>query len=63
MVVAETATTVEIEITKGKRTSIAITDITNRGKPLSLMPPMGQILQPRDLRDVLAYMQTLRTGR
>ena len=60
VVVAETATTVDIEITKGKKVTIATAEITSRGKPLSLMPPMGQILQARELRDVLAYVQTLR---
>ncbi len=62
VVVAETTTTVDIEITKGQKKSIATADITNRSKPLSLMPPMGQILQPRELRDVLAYVQTLRAA-
>lgn len=62
VIIAETARAVDIEITKGHKKSIATADITNRSKPLSLMPPMGHILQPRELRDVLAYVQTLRAS-
>jgi quinoprotein glucose dehydrogenase len=62
VIIAETASAVDIEITKGQQKTIATADITNRTKPLSLMPPMGQILQPRELRDVLAYVQTLRAA-
>ena len=62
MVVSETATQVEIETAKDQRTKVTISEITSRTKPISLMPPMGQILQPRELRDVLAYVQSLRAA-
>lgn len=60
MIVSETPTQLVIEIAKDQRTTLAITDIASRTKPISLMPPVGQILQPRELRDVLAYMQSLK---
>lgn len=45
---------------EGDPISVAASDIASRTPPVSAMPPMGYILQPRELRDVVAYLNTLR---
>ena len=39
---------------------IAKADIASRTDPVSAMPAMGPLLKPRELRDVIAYLMTLR---
>ena len=39
---------------------IATSDIAGRTNPVSAMPPVGLILKPRELRDIVAYLSTLR---
>jgi putative heme-binding domain-containing protein len=39
---------------------IATTEIAQRTNPVSAMPPMGALVKPRDLRDLVAYLSTLR---
>jgi quinoprotein glucose dehydrogenase len=39
---------------------IAKSQIAQRTDPVSAMPPMGSILKPRDVRDLVAYLATLR---
>jgi putative membrane-bound dehydrogenase-like protein len=39
---------------------IAKSEIADRTNPVSAMPPVGAILKPRELRDVVAYLSTLR---
>ncbi len=39
---------------------IAKTDISQRTNPISAMPPMGLIVKPRDVRDLVAYLSTLK---
>ena len=39
---------------------IPVTEIRSMSAPLSAMPPMGSLLTPRELRDVLAYLLTLK---
>jgi quinoprotein glucose dehydrogenase len=45
----------------GVEVSAATSEITLRTPPISVMPPMHGILTPRQLRDVVAYLTTLRT--
>lgn len=45
----------------GVETTIALAEITARTPPISLMPPMHGILTPRQIRDVVAYLGTLKT--
>ena len=44
----------------GNRSLIKVDDIKSRSKLLSSMPPMTGILSPRDLRDMIAYLKTLK---
>jgi quinoprotein glucose dehydrogenase len=39
---------------------IAKSEIASRTNPVSAMPPVGAILKPREVRDVVAYLSTLR---
>jgi quinoprotein glucose dehydrogenase len=39
---------------------IAKTEIVSRTNPVSAMPPVSTILKPRELRDVISYLMTLR---
>lgn len=40
--------------------TINIADIESRTEPMSTMPPMGAILTPRELRDLVAYLSGLK---
>jgi putative heme-binding domain-containing protein len=40
--------------------TFATSTIKEMSSPLSAMPPMAALLTPRELRDVLAYLQTLK---
>ena len=44
----------------GSRSLVKVADIKNQSKLLSSMPPMTGILSPRDLRDMIAYLKTLK---
>jgi mono/diheme cytochrome c family protein len=39
---------------------IAKTDIADRSNPVSPMPAYGLILKPREIRDVVEYLSTLK---
>jgi hypothetical protein len=39
---------------------IAKTEIAQRTNPVSAMPPMGALLKPREIRDLLAGLSTLK---
>ena len=39
---------------------IAKAEIAERTNAVSAMPPMGLILKPREVRDIVAYLSTLR---
>jgi len=44
----------------GNRSLVKVADIKSRSKLLSSMPPMTGILSTRDLRDMIAYLKTLK---
>jgi putative membrane-bound dehydrogenase-like protein len=46
--------------TPPKEQKVAISEIAERTNPVSAMPPMGLIVKPRDIRDLVAYLSTLR---
>ena len=57
----ETATDVVIVAgTPPAERRIAKTEIAERTNPVSAMPPIGLIVKPRDVRDLVAYLGTLR---
>ena len=49
-----------IKLADGSTQTVALADITERTPAMSSMPPMGQLMNPFELRDLLAYLQTLR---
>ena len=57
---AETATTLTVKLPEGGTKTLEKSTIASQTPPLSTMPPMGTLLTPRELRDVVAYLQTLK---
>ncbi len=56
----ETDKQVIVRTPEGQKVAIPVADIQQRTPVVSLMPPMGQILKKREIRDVLAYLTTLK---
>ena len=56
----ETPEALTIKLPDGATQSLAAADIAERTPVMSSMPPMGQLMSPFELRDLLAYLQTLR---
>lgn len=59
----ETPDAVTVRRFDGKQEIIARADIAAQTVPVSIMPPMQGILQPRELRDVVSYLSSLKGGR
>ncbi len=57
---AEDANQVTLQTADGQTIMLPVTEIEDRTSPKSAMPPMGQVLKPRDLRDVVEYLSTLK---
>jgi putative heme-binding domain-containing protein len=57
----ETPEAVTVRLFDGKQRVVPREQIANQTAPVSIMPPMLGILQPRELRDVVAYLASLRT--
>jgi quinoprotein glucose dehydrogenase len=51
---------IELRDPAGKVTKIRAADVQERSPVISTMPPMGLILSKRDLRDIVAYLATLK---
>ena len=51
---------VTIRDPEGKETAISVDNIKERSPVISTMPPMGFILQKSEIRDVVAFLATLR---
>ncbi len=58
----ETAEAVTVRLFDGKQQVIPRAEIATQSLPISIMPPMGVILQPREIRDVVAYLSGLKGG-
>ncbi len=58
--VEETETTLRLRTPDGKQLQIPLADIHSRTDPISLMPPAGGVLTLPELRDVMAYLQSLK---
>lgn len=57
----ETPTAVTIRQFDGKNKTIPRSEIAAQSAPVSIMPPMYGILQPAELRDVVAYLSSLKS--
>jgi quinoprotein glucose dehydrogenase len=57
---AEDATSLTLQTPDGQRVKVAKKDIDERTPPTSAMPAMDQTLSPRDLRDLVEYLMTLK---
>ena len=55
----ETATSVTLILADKTETIVKTSDIATRTQPISMMPPMGEILSPSELRDIIAYLAGL----
>lgn len=47
---------VEVLLPSNEKKSIAVADIAKRDGPVSAMPPLGAILPPKDLRDLIEFL-------
>ncbi len=52
--------TLTLQMPDGSKATVAAADIATKTPPVSAMPPMGEILKPRELRDVLEYLSSLK---
>ncbi|MFT5327378.1 MAG: quinoprotein glucose dehydrogenase, partial [Planctomycetaceae bacterium] len=59
-VASESETTLVLRSSDGKTRDIQVSEIDLRVKPQSPMPPVGEVLTLRELRDVVEYLYTLR---
>ena len=57
----ETDNSVELILPTGETKSIPKDQIKDRAGPTSAMPPMALALPPKDLRDLVAYLSSLKT--
>jgi quinoprotein glucose dehydrogenase len=56
----DTETTLELTLPDGTAATVQKNNITDRtAVEISIMPPIETLLKPMDLRDVLAYLQSL----
>ena len=58
----DTPAAVTVRLFDGTNKTVARTDIATQTPPISIMPPMAGILQPREIRDVVAYLSSLKGG-
>lgn len=56
----ESEKTVELKDMEGKTVSINKKNIKEQTKPISGMPPMASLLSPKELRDLIAYLGSLK---
>lgn len=60
LVKSEDAQSVTLLTPTNKTVTIAKSDIEERTPPASAMPEMGRVLSPRELRDLIEYLMTLK---
>ncbi|HTO05243.1 MAG TPA: hypothetical protein VL069_16150, partial [Opitutus sp.] len=58
----ETPEAVTIRQFDGSQKTYPRSEVASATPPVSIMPPMGGILEQRELRDVVAYLKTLKLG-
>ena len=62
-VAKEAKDTVTVRLFDGTNKTIPRTNILAQTNPVSVMPAMGAILQPTEIRDVVTYLSSLKGGR
>ncbi len=60
--IAETPDHLDVDTTDKKSYRIQRSDVANLTPPISPMPPMGDLLKPSELRDIIAWLATLNKG-
>lgn len=60
VVLSDDKKTVTVQTPDGKKVSFPSEDVDNRTTPVSAMPPMDKTLTPREARDLLAFLMTLK---
>ncbi|MCA1561198.1 MAG: c-type cytochrome [Acidobacteria bacterium] len=53
-------TDTHLAVMTGTLQRIAKTDVADRTNPISAMPPMGLLLKPREIRDLVEFLSTLK---
>jgi len=61
--ISESPKAVHLVSLDGKEMNFDREQITQVSPPISAMPPMGQVLSPADLRDLIAYLESTRSNR
>jgi putative membrane-bound dehydrogenase-like protein len=61
--IRENKDVIEIRNSDGKKQKVKIQDIKERSDVISTMPPMGLILKKREIRDIIEYLATLKSGK
>ncbi|MEY4004131.1 MAG: hypothetical protein RLZZ221_227 [Verrucomicrobiota bacterium] len=59
----ETPAAVTVRLFDGQQRIVPLAEIAERSAPVSVMPPMLGILQPREIRDVVGYLASLKGAR
>jgi len=59
----EDKTTITLRLADGKDKQVPRAQITMQTPPVSMMPPMLGILTPREIRDVVAYLGSLKSSK
>lgn len=57
---SETPEEITVRLFDGNRRNLAKVEIAEQTAPISVMPPMLGVLQPREIRDVVAYLSSLK---
>lgn len=63
VVVKEDAEKVELKLADGSVKKIDVAEVTVKTPPISVMPPMSALLTKRQIRDLVAYLAGLKSGR
>ena len=58
--VKEDAQKLTLKLADGKMKEVAVVDVKSKTPPISSMPPVGLILKKHEIRDIIAYLQTLK---
>ena len=59
---SETVDALELKLPDGQSRRIESADVAQKSPPMSVMPPMLGILNPAEVRDVVAYLASLKSG-